>query len=354
MGVGYSKTEKDLGEGFPKEERLMGLNNYGNTCYANSILQSLYHCIPFREFVLSQHNKELSKIEQMNLLNCLSELFHNIRYNSKQIGKVGPRKFIGKLRKVNLLFAGKTQQDAQEFLNFLLNEISDLYLQHKYPEMNLHDRSRQETEIHKIFRGELSTETKCRCCESSTSRKEHFLDLSLDIQENCSLTNCFKQFSIPEKLVGENKYYCECCRSLQEAYKTTRISKLPQILVIHQKRFKYFERIQSHKKLFHKVSLPLEFKILNTTKKCKKKNIPYELFAMVIHKGHAPHFGHYVAIIKSHDKWILMDDERVIVVNENFLEYFFGTPVGESVHNETSYILFYQQMDHKKNIQEQK
>lgn len=34
-------------------ERLWGLENFGNTCYCNSVLQALYACEPFRQFVAS-------------------------------------------------------------------------------------------------------------------------------------------------------------------------------------------------------------------------------------------------------------------------------------------------------------
>jgi len=34
-------------------ERLWGIENFGNTCYCNSVLQALYACEPFREFVES-------------------------------------------------------------------------------------------------------------------------------------------------------------------------------------------------------------------------------------------------------------------------------------------------------------
>ena len=37
-------------------ERLWGLENFGNTCYCNSVLQALYACHPFREFVESYPN----------------------------------------------------------------------------------------------------------------------------------------------------------------------------------------------------------------------------------------------------------------------------------------------------------
>ena len=51
MGVGSSKLriEKALGAAFPEHERVFGLENFGNTCYCNSVLQALYYCKPLRD-----------------------------------------------------------------------------------------------------------------------------------------------------------------------------------------------------------------------------------------------------------------------------------------------------------------
>lgn len=35
------------------EEKVFGLENFGNTCYCNSVLQALYHTTPFREYIYS-------------------------------------------------------------------------------------------------------------------------------------------------------------------------------------------------------------------------------------------------------------------------------------------------------------
>ena len=131
------------------------------------------------------------------------------------------------------------QQDAQEFLNYLLNEIDEHLLR------NTQQKARKgiaqtvpatdapKTFIRKIFQGSLTNEMKCLCCETVlndyqwifltllkvTSKEETFLDLSVDVEANSSITNCLRQFSATETLSCHNKFYCEICCSLQEAQK---------------------------------------------------------------------------------------------------------------------------------------
>ena len=169
-------------------------------------------------------------------------------------------------------------QDAHEFLNFLLNNIGEvLQAEHKSEwerktakrtaELSLEDKERDrdttETEserkreraenrakesesesesvrdgerdienswkkyprtlggtfVHDVFEGVLTNETRCLCCETITSRDEGFLDLSVDVEENSSLTHCLNSFSSVETLDGSNKFFCENCCSLQEAHR---------------------------------------------------------------------------------------------------------------------------------------
>ena len=39
------------------EERYIGLENFGNTCYCNSVLQALYFCMPLRRELLQWANE---------------------------------------------------------------------------------------------------------------------------------------------------------------------------------------------------------------------------------------------------------------------------------------------------------
>lgn len=348
--------EKEIGtEHFPANEHYFGLVNFGNTCYCNSVLQALYFCRPFRDKVLEYKAKN-KKYNRETLLTCLSDLFHNIATQKKKTGTVAPKKFIAKLRKENEVFDNFMQQDAHEFFNYLLNTIGDLLNSEKTSGNNTTTtnsgsgggggggggggESSGNNWVHHIFQGTLTNETRCLNCESLSSKDEDFLDLSVDVDQNTSITQCLKEFSGMETLSSEHKYYCENCCSKQEAQKRMRIKKLPMILALHLKRFKYMETQNRHTKLSYRVVFPLELRLFNKTPDVDDKL--YDLVAVVIHCGPGPNRGHYISIVKSFGFWLLFDDDIVDKIEPSAIEDFFGLTSDNQKTNESGYILFYQ------------
>jgi hypothetical protein len=49
-----------------------------------------------------------------------------------------------------------------------------------------------KTWVHHIFEGILTNETKCMHCETVRTRDECFLDLSVDIEQNTSISACLR------------------------------------------------------------------------------------------------------------------------------------------------------------------
>ncbi|KAG6577306.1 Ubiquitin carboxyl-terminal hydrolase 4, partial [Cucurbita argyrosperma subsp. sororia] len=322
MGATGSKLEKALGDQFPEGERYFGLENFGNTCYCNSVLQ--------------------------------------ISSQKKKTGVIAPKRFVQRLKKQNEIFRSYMHQDAHEFLNFLLNELVDILEKEAHatksdaesssppekisngPKIGQTNGAQKEplvTWVHKNFQGLLTNETRCLRCETVTARDETFLDLSLDIEQNSSITSCLKNFSSTETLNAEDKFFCDKCCSLQEAQKRMKIKKPPHILVIHLKRFKYIEQLGRYKKLLYRVVFPLELKLSNTMEDADSE---YSLFAVVVHVGSGPNHGHYVSLVKSHNHWLFFDDENVEMIDESVVQTFFGSAQEYSSNTDHGYILFYE------------
>ncbi|KZT63634.1 cysteine proteinase [Daedalea quercina L-15889] len=443
------------------DAKQFGLENFGNTCYANSVLQALYFCGPFRELLVqypdpsaptlpfssppppraplppaaqpqppppharrrldrkysvseapsphlstsSSHASAACAIppHPPTLLSALRSLFVHISKNPAERGTVAPRAFIEKLKELNELFRGSMHQDAHEFLNFLLNKIVEemetdrrngvgawqtngvahgaangvangnangdgvangsaagstlggedlsssittLSTTAAGPSFTDSKTSQpsaaqfQTTLVHRLFEGVLTSETRCLTCETVSSRDESFLDLSIDIEQNSSVTACLRQFSASEMLCQKNKFFCDSCCDLQEAEKRMKIKKLPNILALHLKRFKYQEDVGKYIKLAYRVAFPLELRLFNTVDDAENPDRLYELFAIVVHIGNGPHHGHYVTIIKARGTWLLFDDDSVDVIKESEIPRYYG----EST-NGSAYVLYYQAVD---------
>ncbi|TIA72901.1 hypothetical protein E3P91_01753 [Wallemia ichthyophaga] len=307
-------------------ERFYGMDNLGNTCYCNSVLQSLYFCRPLRELILG-----LPSDVDRSMYTVLRNLFHEISRQPRRTGVSHTKSFVDRLRIENELFRSTTHQDAHEFLNYLLNRVAeDLTRLTKSP----------HTLVHSLFEGTLTNETKCMTCENITHRDESFLDLSINVEEDSNVTECLSNFSTREMLCQKNKFFCDGCGGLQEAEKWMRIKKLPNILALHLKRFKYQEEQNRYIKLSYRVAFPFLLEPANLSSTCQgaeNSDRMYSLFAVIIHIGSGPHHGHYVSIIKSYDRWVLFDDDKVSIVDEHELSKFFGNdPAGEG------YVFFYE------------
>lgn len=431
-------------------DKFFGFENFGSTCYCNSIIQSLFYSVPFREQVinfparsppetlerLSQENAlpklitnvdavanapkqalspvgrnsisspggiprksltspgippagpkpednkdspeykkkmalaagpvlamnyENSKAYGMSesLFTCLKDIFEAIIAHKSRIGVVSPNKFLEILRRENEMFRTPMHQDAHEFLNLLLNEVVENVEQYSRNHKQIDDGSDQADStgvttpdrcstaagsnsgwVHELFEGTLTSETRCLTCENTSQRDEAFLDLSVDLEQHSSVTSCLRKFSEEEMLCERNKFHCDNCGGLQEAEKRMKIKRLPRILALHLKRFKYTEDLQRLQKLFHRVVYPYYLRLFNTTDDAEDPDRLYELYAVVVHIGGGPYHGHYVSIIKTQDRgWLLFDDEMVEPVDKAYVRNFFG---GENVLA-CAYVLFYQE-----------
>ncbi|KAI9812418.1 MAG: hypothetical protein M1827_004649 [Pycnora praestabilis] len=441
-------------------DKFFGMENFGSTCYCNSILQCLYYSVPFREQVMNyptrspidslnktsngllrlntdtagsangtnsamsstrlkspitsplaparkatqaagipgqagtrpedvKDSPEYKKKQAMlagpilamdyenarnygmpeSLFTSLKDIFEAIVANQSRTGIVSPQRFLETLKSENENFRGSMHQDAHEFLNLLLNEVVanvEAYSRKIEADRNQiapetdgnldgsavtnlasalstsnGSRTSSSTDwVHELFEGTLTSETKCLTCENVSQRDEAFLDLSVDLDQHSSVTSCLRKFSEEEMLCERNKFHCDKCGGLQEAEKRMKIKRLPKILALHLKRFKYTEDLQRLQKLFHRVVYPYHLRLFNTTDDAEDPDRLYELYAVVVHIGGGPYHGHYVSIVKTQGRgWLLFDDEMVEPVDKSYVRNFFGEKPGLAC----AYVLFYQE-----------
>ncbi|TEB38768.1 cysteine proteinase [Coprinellus micaceus] len=304
------------------------------------------------------------------LFSALRSLFYHMASQPTDKGSVAPKTFIEKLKELNEVFRSTMHQDAHEFLNYLLNQIveemdeerkqaqqngaaqgdelaaSVATLSSKVPTVQTAassssgTRPRDATLVHKLFEGILTSETRCLTCETVSARDESFLDLSIDIEQNSSVTACLRHFSASEMLCQKNKFFCDSCCDLQEAEKRMKIKKLPNVLALHLKRFKYQEDVGRYIKLNYRVAFPMELRLFNTVDDMENADRLYSLFAIVVHIGTGPHQGHYVSIIKTGGSWFVFDDDAVYPIAESDISKYFGDS-----NSGSAYVLYYQAVD---------
>jgi ubiquitin carboxyl-terminal hydrolase 9/13 len=306
-----------------------------------------------------------------SLYTTLKDIFEAIVSDHRRSGIISPFELLEVLKNENEMFRSAMHQDAHEFLNLLLNsvmeniEAHDRVIKEKQKALEKENPPQSTTEeekadgtvsfpqilptpsagsaaqwLHELFEGTLTSETRCLTCENTSQRDEPFLDLSVDLEQHSSVTACLRRFSEEEMLCERNKFHCDNCGGLQEAEKRMKIKRLPKVLALHLKRFKYTEDLQRLQKLFHKVVYPYHLRLFNTTDDAEDPDRLYELYAVVIHIGGGPYHGHYVSIIKTHDRgWLLFDDEMVEPVDRTYVKNFFGDKPGLAC----AYVLFYQE-----------
>lgn len=289
-------------------------------------------------------------------------------------GVLSPFNLLEIFRKENELFRTSMHQDAHEFYGLVLNDIiknvEETAIKRQQEDKDGLKKSVQAALsdnrsvgaltdgtstpgsgwVHDIFEGVLTSETRCLTCESASQRDETFLDLSIDLEEHSSVTSCLRKFSAEEMLCERNKFHCDHCGGLQEAEKRMKIKRLPKILALHLKRFKYSEDYTKLEKLFHRVVYPYQLRMFNTTDEAQDPDRLYELYAVVVHIGGNAYHGHYVSVIKTKERgWLLFDDEMVEPVDKHYVRNFFGDKPGTAC----AYVLFYQETTFEKMQAEQ-
>uniref|UniRef100_A0AAY4EBL9 Ubiquitin carboxyl-terminal hydrolase n=1 Tax=Denticeps clupeoides TaxID=299321 RepID=A0AAY4EBL9_9TELE len=332
---------------------LVGLRNLGNTCFMNSILQCLSNTESLRDYCLHKsHRRDLNNNNRTNtaLMEEFAKLIQTL-WTSSGSEAVSPSEFKTQIQRYAPRFVGYNQQDAQEFLRFLLdglhNEVNRVTVR---PRGNMEDfdhlpdeekgrkmwskyLEREDSKIVDLFVGQLKSSLTCCECGYCSTVFDPFWDLSLPIAKKgygeVSLMDCMRLFTKEDVLDGDEKPTCYRCKARRRCTKKFTVQKFPKILVLHLKRFSE-ARVRTSK-LSTFVNFPLKDLDLREFASGSSVDAVYNLYAVSNHSG-TTMGGHYTAYCRnpSPGEWYTFNDSRV-------------TPMSSSqVRSSDAYVLFYE------------
>ncbi|KAJ2822924.1 hypothetical protein FBU31_004446, partial [Coemansia sp. 'formosensis'] len=303
-----------------------GLNNLGNTCFLNSVLQCLTYTAPLAEYMLSREHSSSCRAGD-NCILCKFESHVGRALSKRENSSISPKSIVGRLKLVAKHMRIGRQEDAHEFLRLLVDAFQRSLLHGIDPKI---DRRIQETTLaHQIFGGYLQSQVKCSRCNHESNTFEPLLDLSLDIQAGNTIAKALRSFTRPEMLTKDNRYKCEKCSKLVDATKQMTVYRLPRALTLQLKRFSSF----GGGKISRHVEFPLSLSMKGYVSANSTERGPYEysLYAVLVHAGGSSRSGHYYSFVKSSaGVWYELNDSSVRQVSER------------TVLGQTAYLLFYE------------
>ncbi|PIN11905.1 Ubiquitin-specific protease [Handroanthus impetiginosus] len=345
---------------------LRGLNNLGNTCFMNSVLQALLHAPPLRNYFLNDmHNHESCRNSSVGrlCLPCDMDVIFSAVFSGEKT-PYSPAKFLYSWWQHSENLASYEQQDAHEFFISMLDRIHE-----KLGKANPAVKENGDCQCiaHRVFSGLLRSDVTCTSCGFTSSTYDPCIDISLDLNTSTSfatdlaskpskpnetlvassLAGCLDLFTRPEKMGSDQKLYCDNCHEKQDALKQMSIKNLPLVLCLHIKRFEHSPIRKMSRKIDRHLQFPfsLDMRPYLSSSIVKKRfgnrifsfegeesdvSTEFEVFAVVTHSGMLES-GHYVTYLRLRNQWYKCDDAWITEVDD------------EVVRAAQCYLIFYVQ-----------
>ncbi|KAK4285429.1 hypothetical protein QN277_002127 [Acacia crassicarpa] len=358
-----------------KELLPRGLINSGrNLCFLNATLQALLSCSHFVQLLQELRTCEIPKAGYPTLTAFVEfiaqfDMPNNTNLKKKDAALETGRPFCavmfeGVLENFtpdvpNSISGRPRQEDAQEFLSFVMDQMHDELVKLKGQSSvnggnsslvsSVEDdewetvgpknksavtrtQSFPASELSEIFGGELKSLVKATGNRPSATIQPYLL-LHLDIYPDAvnTIEDALHLFSAPETLEGFRTSVSGKA-GVVTARKSVQIHKLSKIMILHLMRFSYGS--QGSTKLDKPVHFPLELMLgrdLLASRTAESRR--YELVATITHHGSEPSKGHYTADARhSNGQWLRFNDDKVFAIGEKM------------VLHDLAYVLFYKQV----------
>jgi ubiquitin carboxyl-terminal hydrolase 8 len=358
-----------------------GLTNFGVTCYMNSTLQCLSATMPLSQFFLEDRYKAFLQHNWKGSDGIMPDLYTNLirslwRSDVEVIKPTTFRRFCGRM---NREWGIDRQQDAKEFFDFLVDCLhEDLNINWMRtplkPLTQAEEMQRERTPIEKasqiewerythrdysfissLFAGQHASRLRCTTCRNTSTTYEAFYSISVEIPQSGTgnIYECLRSYCQEEMLSGDEVWKCPHCRCEREATKQIILTRLPQFLVIHFKRFS-----ASKTESARKIHTPIEFPLygLNMDKYMIQRPplavtdgetkvdaaitppFSYDAYGVLRHLGSTGNGGHYISMVRDPGRgiWRRYDDERTADFDPAKLA------PRDRLTNHEAYIVFYQ------------
>ena len=350
-------------------EKLIGLRNFGSTCYLNSLTQQLFMMPTFRKdlfnnFIISTESKTEPDKLRYSVIYNLQLTFENLKNGC--MTPYPPNRFI---RSFLSAFNGEPiqfgiQQDSDEFLAILCDNLEK--------EAKSYNK---ENFLENSFKGKISNEILSLEKEYPyySHGEEPFFRITLDIKGHKTLEEALDAYVKGEILDGDNKYYVDEYKRKISIRKSSSLKMLGNEVIIHLKRFEFdFVTFDNHKLSdYLKFPMKINFKKwtraylrLNDNENNKlsedllkitdieklnliDENMEYILTGILVHGGSNIQSGHYYSYIMDQEtgKWHQFNDNTISDYNigTDLEKECFGN-MGENNVNQygrTAYLLFY-------------
>ena len=331
-----------------KNRGLTGLANVGNSCYINSCMQLLSHTYELNDFLDSFNKDKINNNVEALIFkewDKLRQLMWSENCTIAPWGYIKAVQFVAKKKDMDL-FTGFAQNDVSEFLLFIIDcmhtgikrevnmtisgnpENSTDILATECFKMMQNMYKREYSELLNIFYGISVTQIKSFDSDEILSRTcEPFSLLSLSLPEKnmISIFDCLDLYGKDEELCNDNAWFNDKTNRKENVKKNTVFWSLPNILIVHLKRFN-----NANRKIHTMVTTPItDVDFSKWISGYNASEYIYDLFGTGNHSGSVLG-GHYTANVKNaNGKWYSFNDTRVEEITEN------------SVITQHTYCLFY-------------